>query len=131
MMHTHRVADLEEGAELGPLRLEITAEANDRYWRGAGIEHPARDAGRLYPPMAANLTIMLLQTNVSEPVLHTAQRLECHRAAEAGIELSVSGSVVSRFSRRGREYAVLEALVALPDGRPLWTSTATFTPVTP
>ena len=130
-MHRPCLTDLEEGAELGPMRCAVSAAANDRYWRGAGIEHPARDAGRLYPPMAANLTIMLLQTSVSEPVLHTAERLQCHRTAEAGVELSVSGTVISRFSRRGREYAVLEALVALPDGRPLWTSTATFTPVTP
>jgi hypothetical protein len=130
-MHNSRMQDLEEGAELGPLRCAVSAAANDRYWRGAGIEHPARDAGLLYPPMAANLTIMLLQTSVSEPVLHTAERLECHRAVEAGVELSVSGTVISRFSRRGREYAVLAARVTLHDGRPLWTSTATFTPVTP
>lgn len=125
------MAELQEGAELGPLRCAVSTAANDRYWRGARIEHPARDARRLYPPMAANLTILLLQTFVTERVLHTAQRLECHRAAEAGVELSVSGTVISRFSRRERDYAVLEALVALPDGRPLWTSTATFTPVTP
>ena len=131
MMHRTRLADLAEGADLGPLRCLISAAANDRYWRGAAIEHPERDAGRLYPPMAANLTIMLLQTSVSEPVLHTAQRLECHRAAVAGVELSVTGTVRSRYARRGREYAVLEARVALPDGRPLWTSTATFTPVAP
>lgn len=125
------MTDLHEGVELGPLRFPVSASANDRYWRAAGIAHPARDARRLYPPMAANLTILLLQTLVTEPVLHTAQRLECHRGAEAGTELTVAGTVISRFARRGREYAVLEAIVALPDGRSLWTSTATFTPVAP
>jgi len=91
--------------------------------------HPARAAGRLYPPMAANLTILLVQTVVAEPLLHTAQRLVCHRAADAGTELLVAGEVASRFTRRGREYAVVDASITLPDGELLWTSQATFTPV--
>ena len=68
--------------------------------------------------MAANLTILLLQTRVPEPVLHTAQRLECHRAADAGVELSVTGTVRSRYARRGREYVVLEARRRAPRRAP-------------
>ena len=40
--------------------------------------------------------------------------------------LSVTGVVAERFEKRGREYAVVEAVVSLPDGDPLWTSTATY-----
>ena len=128
-MHTVRLEDLAVGDRLGPFVQEVSAGANERYWRGAGIDHPARAEGLLYPPLAANLTILLLQTVVTEPVLHTRQRLECHASSPAGVELTVTGEVVERFVRRDREYAVVEAAVALPDGGRLWTSLATFTPV--
>jgi hypothetical protein len=59
-------------------------------------------------------------------LLHTAQRVVCHRRGEAGSELQVTGRVVERYEKRGRDYAVVEAVVTLPDGAPLWTSTATF-----
>ena len=83
-------------------------------------------AGALYPPIAANLTILLFQTVATRGVLQTAQRLVCHRRGEAGTPLAVSGTVRERFEKRGREYAVVEATVTLPDGSPLWTSVATF-----
>jgi hypothetical protein len=117
------------GDALGPVTLAVSAAANDRYWDGAGILHPARDRGLLYPPMAANLTILLFQTVADRPMLHTAQRLVAHRAADAGVELAIAGAVTERFEKRGREYAVVEAIFSLPDGDRLWTSTATFTEV--
>ena len=120
---------LAAGDELPPLPVSVGVAANDRYWAGAGIEHPARRAGVLYPPLAANLTILLVQQLVDEPLLHTAQRLVCHAAALAPADLLVRGRCVRRFSRRGRDYAVIEAHVEGPDGTTLWTSTATFTPV--
>jgi hypothetical protein len=132
-MHSRRVADLLVGDRLGPLRFVVSRAANERYWHAAGVEHPARAAGLLYPPLAANLTILLLQTVVGEAVLHTSQRLESHCAAESDTTLAVTGAVTERYERRGREYAVVEATVARADeGRGdelLWTSTATFTPV--
>ena len=129
MMHKRRLADLETGEALGPLVFDVHAVANDRYWRAAGIDHAARAAGRLYPPMAANLTILLLQTRVDEPVLHTAQVLACHRVADAGVELTVDGRVADRYERRGRDYVMVDAEIRLPGDEPLWTSRATFTPV--
>lgn len=114
------------GTELGPLRVTISRVANERYWASAGVDHPSLRQGALYPPVAANLTILLLQTVATRPVLHTGQRLVSHRRAEAGTELTVTGAVVERYEKRGREYAVVEAVVTLPDGHPLWTSTATF-----
>jgi hypothetical protein len=62
----------------------------------------------------------------TRPLLHTSQRLISHRRGEAGTELTVTGTVADRYEKRGREYAVVDAVVALPDGEPLWTSTATF-----
>jgi len=114
------------GTELGPLRITVSAAANERYWASAGVDHPALREGALYPPVAANLTILLFQTVATRPLLHTAQRLVSHRRGEAGSELTVPGTVVDRFEKRGREYAVVDAVIALPDGEPLWTSTATF-----
>jgi hypothetical protein len=59
-------------------------------------------------------------------MIQTEQRLVCHRRGEVGTELTVRGAVVERYEKRGREYLVVEAVVELPDGDPLWTSTATF-----
>ena len=114
------------GTELGPMRITVSAAANERYWASAGVDHPTLRRGALYPPVAANLTILLFQTVATRPLLHTSQRLVSHRRGEAGAELTVTGTVVDRYEKRGREYAVIEAVVALPGGEPLWTSTATF-----
>lgn len=114
------------GTDLGPMRVTVSAAANERYWASAGVDHPALRQGALYPPMAANLTILLFQTVATRPLLHTAQRLVSHRRGAAGSELTVTGTVVERFEKRRREYAVVDAVVTLPDGEPLWTSTATF-----
>jgi hypothetical protein len=114
------------GTALGPLRVIVSAAANERYWASAGVDHPALRQGAMYPPVAANLTILLFQTVAKRPLLHTAQRLVSHRRGDAGSELTVTGTVVERFEKRGREYAVVDAVVTLPGGEPLWTSTATF-----
>jgi hypothetical protein len=114
------------GTDLGPLRITVSATANERYWASAGVDHPALRQGALYPPVAANLTILLFQTVAARPLLHTSQRLVSHRRGEAGTELTVTGTVADRYEKRGREYAVVHAVIALPDGEPLWTSTATF-----
>jgi hypothetical protein len=114
------------GTDLGPLRITVSAAANERYWASAGVDHPALRQGALYPPVAANLTILVFQTVATRPLLHTSQRLVSHRRGEAGTELTVTGTVMDRYEKRGREYAVVDAVVALPDGEPLWTSTATF-----
>ena len=121
------------GAGPGPPRaaaFTVSRAANERYWRSAGVDHPLLEAGALYPPIAANLTILLFQTVAPRPLLHTAQRLVCHRSAPAGPAIStVAGLVAERFAKRGREYAVVEAEVTLAAptaDSPLWTSTATF-----
>jgi hypothetical protein len=106
--------------------LTVSPAANERYWSSAGVDHPVLRDGALYPPIAANLAILLFQTVATRPLLHTAQRLVCHRRGEAGAELEVTGTVVERYEKRGREYAVVEAVVSLPDRAPLWTSVATF-----
>ena len=114
------------GTDLGPLAITVSTAANERYWASAGVDHPVLRGGALYPPIAANLTILLFQTVAARPLLHTSQRLVAHRRGDAGTELTVSGTVTDRYEKRGREYAVVDAVVALPDGEPLWTSTATF-----
>jgi hypothetical protein len=128
-MHSDQAGLLPEAIELGPLPLTVSGAANDRYWAGAGVEHPARRAGWLYPPMAANLTVLLVQTRLADPLLHTAQRLDCHRGGRAPADLVVEGVVTRRFVKRDREYMVVEAVVSVVGEEPLWTSVATFTPV--
>jgi hypothetical protein len=118
--------DLAVGARFGPLTLAISRAANERYWAAAGVDHPTLRAGALYPPIAANLTVLVVQTVVDQPLLQTAQRVVCHRRADADVELTVTGTVTERFEKRGREYVVVTAEVTPPDGAPLWTSVATF-----
>jgi hypothetical protein len=114
------------GTALGPASFTVSAAANERYWAAAGVDHPSLRQGALYPPIAANLTILLFQTVAPRPMIQAAQRLICHQRGEAGSELTVRGAVTERYEKRGREYAVVEAEVALADGSPLWTSVATF-----
>jgi hypothetical protein len=120
------LAPIPAGTRLGPLTLRISRAANDRYWSSAGVDHPALRAGALYPPMAANLTVLLVQTVADRPLLQTAQHIAAHRSAAADVELTVTGTVTERLEKRGRDYAVVRAEITLPDGAPLWTSTATF-----
>ena len=121
-------AALAPGTVLPPLSLTVSAEANRRYHEAAGVVHPALQAGALYPPIAANLTILLLQQTCHEAVLHTRQRLRSHRRAEAGTPLVVTGRVGDCFEKRGRWYMEVEATVSDEAGDPIWTSVATFTP---
>ncbi len=118
--------DLAVGVRFGPLTLAISRAANERYWAAAGVDHPTLRAGALYPPIAANLTVLVVQTVVDQPLLQTAQRVVCHRRADADVELTVTGNVTERFEKRGRGYVVVTAEVTPPDGEPLWTSVATF-----
>jgi len=114
------------GTAFGPVTYPVSEAANDRYWEAAGIDHPARAARVLYPPMAANLTILAFQTVAPEPLLHTDQTLVAHASAVAPAALVVRGAVTRRFAKRGREYVEVTAVVSTDDDTHLWTSIATF-----
>ena len=121
---------LQVGHELQPLRLVISEAANERYWRAAGVDHPLLRAGALYPPIAANLTILCFQQTCPDAMIQTRQRLKCHRTAAAGGELLTTGRVLDRYEKRGREYVDIEASVVTADAPDsvLWESWVTFTP---
>ena len=123
-------ASLAVDRPLGPMRLTISEAANERYWRAAGVSHPLLEAGALYPPIAANLTILCFQQTCPDAMIQTRQRLQCHRIAQAGAELITFGRVVARYEKRGREYVDIEMAVITADApdQPLWTSWVTFTP---
>jgi hypothetical protein len=123
-------ASLQPGEALGPLRLTVSAEANERYWRAAGADHARLRAGALYPPIAANLTILCFQLTVPDAMIQTRQRLRCHRSVQSGGELVTTGRVVERYEKRGREYVDIEAHVVAADrpDMPLWDSWVTVTP---
>src|SRR4051812_2632791 len=107
--HANEFRGLAPGRELADLRLRLSEQANDRYWAGAGVDHEARRARLLYPPMAANLTILLVQQEVPEALLHAEQSLQCAATAAAGVDLVVRGAVAESFEKRGRDYAVIDA----------------------
>jgi hypothetical protein len=115
---------------LGPMRLTISVAANERYWRAAGVDHPLLRAGALYPPIAANLTVLCFQQTCPDAMIQTRQRLKSHRIAQAGTDLVTFGRVVARYEKRGRDYVDIEVAVITTDApdQPLWTSWVTFTP---
>jgi hypothetical protein len=121
---------LTAGTPLGPLEVDVSVAANERYWRAAGVEHPALEAGLLYPPIAANLTILAFGARCAEPVIQTRQRLVCHRGATAGVRLVARGAVTARYDKRGRPYVDVAVDVATADAPDdvLWTSEVSFTP---
>jgi hypothetical protein len=131
MHNTASVLDgLRAGDPIGPLELTVSRAANERYWRAAGVEHALLAAGALYPPIAANLTILTFQTACPHAMIQTSQGLRCHRVEQAGTPLVVTGHVTARYRKREREYVDVEAIVcsAGRPGEPIWTSTVSFTP---
>jgi acyl-coenzyme A synthetase/AMP-(fatty) acid ligase len=117
---------LSTGDELERASYDVSIAANDRYWAGAGIEHAERAAHALFPPMAANLTVLAVQAAGAGPLLHTAQRLVAHDRATAPATLVAAGRVTKRFEKRDRQYLEATLDVTTSDGLPLWTSVATF-----
>ena len=65
------------GTPFGPVSFTVSAAANERYWASAGVDHESLRGGALYPPIAANLTILAFQTIAPRPLLQTAQRIIC------------------------------------------------------
>lgn len=129
-VHDVAFADLSPGVPVGPLELVVSVAANARYRQAAGVDHPALTGGALYPPIAANLTVLAFQATCAEPVIQTHQRLVCHRKAHAGTRLRCEGRILRSYAKRGRAYVDVEVVVTtVPDGAPLWTSEAGFTPV--
>ena len=118
------------GTRFGPFTVTVSPAANERYWRAAGVDHPRLQAGALYPPIAANLTILAFGDTCADAMIQTRQRLVCHRSVPAGTELVVTGAVTARYAKRGRDYIDVEATIAPTAAAddPLWTSTVTFTP---
>jgi hypothetical protein len=127
---TTAFAELGPGTVLGPLHLTVSPAANERYWRAAGVDHPLLAAGALYPPIAANLTVLCFAQVCPEAMIQTRQHLRCHRRVEAGIELITAGRISHRYDKRGRTYVDVETTVVTADapGVPVWTSEVSFTP---
>jgi acyl dehydratase len=118
------LADLEPGFDFGSLDVAVSGEANDRYWRGVGVVHPLRAEGVLYPPMAVNFTILLVQRTLPGGLLHTRQSLRCHATATAPDTVRVTGHVEQRFDKRGRAYIVVASEVRGGRDELLWSSEA-------
>jgi hypothetical protein len=129
-METLAFAEMVPGTGLGAFRVTISGAANERYWRAAGVDHPALAAGALYPPIAANLTVLCFTQVCPEAMIQTRQHLRCHRMVGAGVELVTTGKVCRRYERRGRTYVDVETVVTTADrpDEPVWTSEVSFTP---
>lgn len=116
----------EPGTALGELSLDVSAEANARYWRGAGIGPSTPTTDLLFPPMGVNFTMLLVLRTVSTGVLHTWGRLRAHTALPAPTAVSVAGRVTDRWVRRSRDHFTVASEVRDADGRALWTLESDF-----
>jgi hypothetical protein len=127
---TTAFSELGPGTPLPPLRVTVSDRANERYWRAAGVDHPALAAGALYPPIAANLTVLCFAQVCPDAMIQTRQRLVSRRLVRAGTELVTTGRVSQRYEKRGRIYIDVETTVATADAPddPVWTSEVSFTP---
>ena len=121
-------AELGAGTPLEPFTVTISAAANDRYWDGAGVEHPLRRAGALYPLIAANLTVLTFANRVRRRDDPDPPAPGVPPAGRRPATLRTTGSVSERYERRGRTYVVVETEITLDDDISLWTSTVVFTP---
>jgi hypothetical protein len=121
---------LRTGTALGPLRLRMSAAANARYWQAAGLDHALLRAGALYPPVAANLTVLVFGEHCPDAVIQTRQRLRCHRIASAETDLVTTAEITATYEKRGRAYCDVLATITTSDAPndPLWTSEVSFTP---
>ncbi len=118
---------MEPGDTVGTLVLTVSAAANERYWRAAGIDHDLLRAGALYPLIAANLTVLTFTKRCAEAMIQTRQYLVCHGRGASDVALTTTARVLDRYERRDRPYIVVSADVTQRDA-PLWTSTVHFTP---
>lgn len=118
------------GTVLGPLRITVSAPANERYWRAAGVDHRVLHEGALYPPIAANLTVLCFAQVCPDAMIQTRQNLRCRGRIAAGTELVTTGRVTRRYEKRGRTYVDVETAVATADtpDAPVWFSEVSFTP---
>ena len=123
-------AEFQQGDRLGPLRLTIGPDANARYFTNAGVEHPALRAGALYPPIVANLSVLLFGLHCDDEVIQARQRLRCHRIQPAGTPLVITGHIADRITKRGRLFLDIAIEVATEDAPddPFWESIVSFTP---
>jgi hypothetical protein len=130
--HASGFGGLVEGRELGPLEVTITPEANERFWTGVGVDHPAIAEGVLYPPIGVQFAIMLTRAAVApDEVLHAGQTLQCHRVAHAGTPLVTSATVRNRYDKRGRTFVEVASETVTADGRePVWSGVSTFVAIT-
>src|SRR5438045_8415702 len=94
-------SELVPGTALGPLHLAVTKAANERYWRAAGVDHPALAAGALYPPIAANLTVLCFAQVCPEAMIQTEQLLRCHLRVEAGVGHATARGATQRHAKTG------------------------------
>jgi len=124
-----RFDELAPGDPLGPFAVVVDQAANERYWRAAGVDHPALAAGALYPPIAANLAILMFQQTCPDAMIQTRQQLRCHRSVDAGAPLVVTGRIGACWEKRGRAFCDVEAEVHSDSGELVWSSVVTFTPV--
>ncbi len=129
-MGTKPFSDLTPGTVLEPLHVSVSQAANERYWRSAGVDHATLAAGALYPPIAANLTVLCFAQLCPDAVIQTRQVLRCHRRVDAGVELATTGTVVRCYEKRGRAYVDVETTVSVAGApeTPVWTSEVSFTP---
>lgn len=111
------------GEELGPIQYEITEETIKEYADIADSHHPwfLKDSpfgGPIaHPTIGANDYSQVLNTKYSAyAVVHTRAAHEFINPIRPGKSYTVKGKIVDRYTRRGRDYLVIETVTTDEDG---------------
>lgn len=109
--------DLRAGEQLGPIDYAVTAGAVEDFCSAVGIPRSAYSglAGgedAVPPTLTATDYTALLRGRLRPFVgMHAKQSLRFHRALPVGAAVQVAGTVVETYTRRGRNYLVLDYAV--------------------
>lgn len=126
-------AAFEEGAELGPVRFDITPAIVDEYFKAVDADPELyRIDGRQAAPPNVLLPYMTVPIYQKYPPNQGIVMAELEMAwtqpiwADETTNIVATGRVLGKFEKRGRRFVKWQASFARADGAPIATLTNTF-----
>ena len=127
---------LRPGDKLAPLELELTSEFNESIVQSVGAE-VSRYIGNSDQPGIVHPALLIVFSNLTRSpsfrlpqhcaAIQTHDDVQLERLARTGDSVTISWQVVEMYTRRGRQYQVMETRVSDSRGRTVLTRTTTNT----
>ncbi len=126
-------ADFSEGAELGPVRFDLTPELVEEYFDAVQADRSLYrvDGRQAAPPnvLLPYMTVPIYQTYPpNQGIVMADLDMQWSRPiwADETTSIVATGRVLQKFEKRGRHYIKWEAKFATDDGSPIATLINTF-----